>query len=98
MSNTERVTVTLPAEWLDKIDRLERNRSRFIEKAVRHELDRRLRDALLQSVRSPHPDTTALVGDSQADGTSDLPDDEGLVDSFGGTEVRWIEGQGWRKE
>lgn len=98
MPTTERVTVTLSAELLDEIDRLERNRSRFIAEAVQHELARRRRDALLQSVRSPHPETTEFVDTALAGWTSDLPDDEGLVDPAGGTAVRWIEGQGWVRE
>jgi post-segregation antitoxin (ccd killing protein) len=98
MPGAERVTVTLPAELLEEIDRLERNRSRFISEAVRHELDRRRREALLQSVRSPHSETAELVDTGLADWTSDLPEDEGLVDSSAGTAVRWIEGQGWTRE
>jgi len=98
MAKAERVTVTLSAELLEEIDRLERNRSRFIAEAVQHELDRRRRDALLQSISSPHPETTELVDSGLADWTSDLPDDEGLVDLSAGTPVRWIEGQGWVKE
>jgi metal-responsive CopG/Arc/MetJ family transcriptional regulator len=34
MATTERVTVTLPAELVESIDRYERNRSRFIAEAV----------------------------------------------------------------
>ena len=41
MSAMERVTVTLPAELVEKIDQLERNRSRFIAEAVEHELAQR---------------------------------------------------------
>ncbi len=98
MATTERVTVTLSAELLDEIDRLERNRSRFIAEAVQHELARRRRDALLESISSPHPESTELVDAGLADWTSDLPDDEGLVDPKGGTAVRWIDGQGWVRE
>lgn len=95
---TQRVTVTLSPELLDQIDRLERNRSRFIAEAVQHELARRRRDALLRSVGSPHPETKELVDTGLGDWTSDLPDEGGLVDPSGGTAVRWIEGQGWVKE
>ena len=38
MSVTERVTVTLAAELVEAIDRMERNRSRFIAEAVAREL------------------------------------------------------------
>jgi predicted transcriptional regulator len=98
MANAERVTVTLSAELLKEIDRLERNRSRFIAEAVQHELDRRRRDALLQSISSPHHETTELVDAGLGDWTSDLPSDEGLVDLSAGIGVRWIEGQGGVRE
>jgi len=94
----ERVTVTLPADLVEKIDQLERNRSRFIAEAVEHELAQRRRDALAQSVNSPHPETTDLVDIGLSDWIGDLPGDETLVDAGAGTPVRWIEGRGWTKE
>jgi len=98
MAPTERVTVTLAGELLDEIDRLERNRSRFIATAVQGELARRRREALLQSVSSPHAETAELVNTDLTDWTADVPDDEGLVDPAGGTAVRWTEGRGWVKD
>ena len=98
MSTTERVTVTLSAELVEGIDRLERNRSRFIAEAIEHELARRRREALLSSVRSPHPETADLADTGLGDWTAELPDEEGLVDVSGGTAVRWVEGEGWVKE
>jgi hypothetical protein len=98
MALAERVTVTLSAELVEGIDRVERNRSRFIAEAVAHELARRRREALLNSVRSPHPETVDLADAGLGDWTAELPDDEGLVDAAGGTAVRWIEGRGWVKE
>ena len=98
MPAMERVTVTLPADLVEKIDQLERNRSRFIVEAVEHELAQRRRDALLQSVQNPHPETTELVDVTLNAWVSDLPSDETLVDASAGTPVRWIEGQGWTKE
>ena len=91
----ERVTVTLPADLLDEVDQVERNRSRFIAEAVRHELTRRRRETLMDSVWSPHSETTQLVDAGLSDWTSDLPDDEGLLDPSQGTAVRWVEGKGW---
>ena len=93
---SERVTITLPADLLQEVDQLERNRSRFIAEAVQHEVARRRRAALMESVGSPHPETTQLIDTGLADW--DLPDDESLVDPSGGTAVRWVEGQGWIKE
>lgn len=97
MATTERVTVTLSAELVEGIDRLERNRSRFIAEAVERELFRRRHDALLRSVHSPHPETTAFVDTGLAD-WADLASDEGLVDPTAGTPVRWTEGHGWVKK
>jgi hypothetical protein len=98
MRITERVTVTLSAELVGRIDRLERNRSRFIAKAVEHELARRRRSALLSSVHNPHPETADVADAELGEWTADLPDDERLVDVTGGTAVLWVEGQGWVKE
>lgn len=98
MAPSERVTITLPADLLQAVDQLERNRSRFIAEAVRHEVSRRRRAALMESVRCPHPETTQLVDAGLADWTTEMPDDEGLLDASGGTAVRWVEGQGWIRE
>jgi hypothetical protein len=98
MSMTDRVTVTLSAELVKGIDRLERNRSRFIAEAVEHELARRRRESLLSSVSNPHPETADVANAGLGDWTADLPDEEGLVDVAEGTAVRWVEGQGWLKE
>ena len=94
----ERVTVTLPAEMVRDIDRLEKNRSKFVLEAVSHELSRRRRENLRRSLRSPHPETAVLAEagfDEWADG---LPDEAAtdLVDMTAGTPVRWIPGEGWR--
>ncbi|MGQ0734377.1 MAG: CopG family ribbon-helix-helix protein [Acidobacteriota bacterium] len=98
MGTTERVTVTLPAGLLERIDRLERNRSRFIARAVEKELARRRREALLTSVRDPHPETADLADAGLGDWATDLPEDNGTVDVSRGTAVRWIEGRGWVQE
>jgi Predicted transcriptional regulators containing the CopG/Arc/MetJ DNA-binding domain and a metal-binding domain len=98
MSAIERVTITLSAELVEGIDRLERNRSRFIAEAVEHELARRRREALLSSVDHPHSETLEMADSGLGDWTAELPEDEGLVDHNGGTAVRWVEGQGWVKE
>lgn len=95
MSTLERVTVTLSTELVEGIDRLARNRSRFIAEAVQRELARRRREALLSSVRSPHPETVEVADTTLGDWTGDLPNDEELVDVTGGTAVHWVEGQGW---
>jgi hypothetical protein len=99
MSSTERVTVTLPVELLQGIDRYEHNRSRFIADAVQNELVRRKRDGLLSSLQNPHPDATQLIDMGLAEWNASSPaGDEGLVDPSAGKSVRWVEGQGWVEE
>lgn len=99
MATSERVTVTLPAELLEGIDRLERNRSRFITKAVEHELIRRRRDGLLRSLQSPHPEAAELAEMGLEDWAATLPaDDQGLLDITAGKPVHWVEGEGWVEE
>jgi predicted transcriptional regulator len=96
MATTERVTVTLPVELVERIDGFERNRSRFIAEAVEHELVRRRRDGLLRSLKNPHPEAAELAETGLADWGASLPEgDEGLVDVNAGRPVRWIKGQGW---
>jgi hypothetical protein len=99
VATTERVTVTLPVEMVESIDRFERNRSRFIAEAVEHELVRRRREGLLRSLKNPHAEAIELAETGLADWGASLPEgDEGLVDANGGKPVRWVEGQGWVEE
>lgn len=97
MSAVERVTVTLPKELVRSIDHFERNRSRFIAEAVKHELQRRHREGLRRSLRTPHPESSELADVGLSDWADNLPDEEGeaLVDSTAGKSVRWISGKGW---
>ena len=96
MPPDERVTVTLSADLVRYIDRLEPNRSRFIAEAVEHEIRRRSRDALLHSLGNPHPESKLLANADLRDWASGLPiETESLVDVTAGTAVRWAEGQGW---
>lgn len=99
MATTERVTVTLPIDLVEGIDRYERNRSRFITQAVERELVRRRREGLLRSLASPHPEAAELAETGLADWGASLPaDDEGLVDELDGKPVRWAPGLGWIEE
>lgn len=96
MPTHARVTVTLPAEVVRDIDRLEKNRSKFVLEAVRHELRRRRREDLRRSLRSPHPESEELAEagfDEWAKGLSG--EDADLVDVKAGTPVRWVAGKGW---
>jgi hypothetical protein len=93
----ERVTVTLPTEVVEDIDRRERNRSRFVLDAVRRELKRRQREELRRSLENAHPETSALAEAGFADWAARLPDEESsdLVDARAGRSVHWVPGRGW---
>ncbi|HUG52840.1 MAG TPA: ribbon-helix-helix domain-containing protein [Vicinamibacteria bacterium] len=97
MPPNERVTVTLPAELVRDIDRIEKNRSKFVLEAVRHELKRRRRQDLQRSLRSPHPESEHLAEAGFGDWASGLPEEDAadLVDMKAGTPVRWVPGEGW---
>ena len=96
MGATARVTITLPTELVERIDRLEVNRSRFVTEAVARELARRRRAGLLRSLKSPHPEAAELAEAGLAEWGASLPaEDERLVDPSAGKPVRWVKGRGW---
>jgi hypothetical protein len=90
-----RITISLPAQLLEGIDRFERNRSRFIGAAVAHELERRRREGLLRSLANPHPETSEIAKARLSDWGASHPEDEELVDLAQGLAVSWVEGKGW---
>ncbi len=94
---TERVTVTLPVEMLEEIDRSERNRSRFVLEAVRREIQRRRREDLRRSLCEPHAETSELADAGFEDwaGGASRPEAEDLVDPGGGRAIRWDAEHGW---
>ena len=96
MKRTARITITLPDELVQDIDRRERNRSKFILAAVEHELESRRRQELLASVANPHPQSEE-VAEAGLGAWSDLasPGDEDLLDPNAGTTVRWSRNEGW---
>jgi hypothetical protein len=98
MAATERVTVTLPVELVASIDRLERNRSRFVTEAVERELVRRRREGLHRSLERPHPEAGELAEVGFAEWGASLPEEDELIDPSTGTAVRWVEGEGWQEE
>ena len=97
MPTNERVTVTLPAEVVRDVDRLEKNRSKFVLEAVRHELKRRRREGLQRSLNAPHPEIEQLAEAGFDEWAGALPDEDAadLVDMNAGTPVRWVPGEGW---
>ncbi len=99
MSNTARVTVTLPIELVATIDRLESNRSRFIAIAVEQAIARRGHEAFLESIANPHPASIELASQGLADWASAArAEDADIVDPATGTRVQWVEGEGWIEE
>lgn len=89
--------MTLPAPLVEQIDRVERNRSRFVLEAVQHELERRRREQLLLSLENPHPETADLEATGLEDWFANLPEEEDdLVLPGAGTPLLWVPGEGWR--
>ena len=91
-----RVTVTLPDEVVEEIDRHEANRSRFVLEATLEALERREEEELRRSLDNPHPESEELarVGESDWFGLAD-DEDRDLLDPAAGTRVRWVPGSGW---
>ena len=91
-----RVTVTLPDEVVEEIDRHEPNRSRFVLEATLDALERRQQEELRRSLENPHPDSEELarVGESEWFALAGDEDCE-LLDPGAGTRVKWVPGTGW---
>ena len=92
---TERVTITMPREFVKEIDRMTKNRSRFIVEAVRHEIERQHREELRLSLKSPHGESEQVADLGMNDWCAGLPDDPDLVDPSSGRAVRWRKDEGW---
>ena len=93
-----RVTVTLPDEVIKEIDRWEANRSRFMLEASEREIERRRRQELRRSLKSPHPESERVAEAGLAEwGSAWGPEDGDLVDASTGTPVRWTPDSGWNE-
>ncbi len=91
-----RVTVTLPDEIVDEIDRREVNRSRFVTEAARRELELRRYQELQRSISNPHPEGGRVAEMGVEDwGRGSGVDDESLIDIAAGCAVLWVPGTGW---
>lgn len=94
-----RITITLPEALVARIDRLERNRSRFIADAVERELRRRLRAELRRSLDAPHPESRDLAEKGLEAYRHALPvEPADLVAEEAGVRVAWRDGEGWSTE
>ena len=93
---SERMTVTLPDEMIQEIDGHERNRSRFVQRAVARELQRLRLEKLQQSLDNPHTDSQ-VVAESGFSEWADLgaDGDQELLDTAAGKKVRWDSDRGW---
>jgi hypothetical protein len=100
MPDIQRVTVSLPRDLLKDIDRIEKNRSKFVAAAVRREIEHHRREALRRSLQNPHPESAELAEQGLADWSGGLPEEDAdaLVDSSVGRSVRWEPGSGWVEE
>lgn len=97
MPTTERVTVTLPGEVVREIDRMEKNRSRFVLQAVEHEIERRRREELRRSLENPHSESEEVAEVGFDEWARGLQDEQAadLIDLSAGKPVRWVPGEGW---
>ncbi len=93
------VTVTLPEELVQAMDRQGVDRAQFVAEAVRHELEHKRREELRRSLYAPHPESAEHEPLGIAEWAEKLPKEEAgdLVDLAGGQPVEWIPGEGWRK-
>jgi hypothetical protein len=94
--SVRRVTVTLPDDVVDEIDRWEKNRSSFVLTAALRELELRRRRELERSLSNPHPEAGRVAEQGIEDWSVALPDEDAdLLDPSAGKPVRWVEGLGW---
>ena len=93
--STERITITMPTDVLNEVDRMTNNRSRFILDAVRHELLHRRREELRLSLSNPHTEASQVADLGLNEWCAGLPDDSNLVNPGAGRSVRWRAGEGW---
>ena len=90
------LTVTLPDELVDEIDRWEKNRSKFLLEASLRELSSRRREELERSLDAPHSESAWVAEQGLGEwGSAAEVDDEDLLDPAAACGVRWRDGEGW---
>lgn len=100
MGAAERITITLPQKLVQDIDRITRNRSRFVLEAIIGEFERRRRDALHTSLSDPHTESRQVEEEGFDDWLAALAHEDGLelIDSKAAQPIRWVKGKGWLKK
>lgn len=94
----ERATVTIPAELVAGIDRIEIKRSRFICEAVRHEPQRRQCREPLHSLEDHHPHRALHIAPGLTAWAEALPAEvSDLPDPAAGVAVCWTHAHGWQE-
>jgi len=92
----KRVTVTLPHDVVEEIDRWEKNRSKFVLEASLRELALRRREELERSLTNPHIESEWVAEQGmEAWGSAADVDDEDLLEPTAARGVRWRENEGW---
>lgn len=95
---SQRITVSLPSGLLKGIDKRSKNRSEFMQRAVRHEFERELTEKLNQSLNSPHPKSISLEEEGVVEWLESLPDEAAdLGDPSKGKTIHWSQDMGWDK-
>lgn len=98
MASSERITVTLPSNLLHGIDARSRNRSSYVQKALRHEFERESQLKLKESLDSPHPATGSFEDSEYQAWFNSIPaEDTDFIDREAGVSVRWVAGSGWEE-
>jgi hypothetical protein len=96
---SERVTISLPEEMVQEIDGRERNRSRFVQRAIAGELERLRQQELQRSLDNPHTDSEVVAETGFSEWADQAAaDDQELLDASSGKEIRWDADRGWIKE
>lgn len=95
----QRISVSLPEELVNEIDRSAPDRDSFVAEAVKHELTRRQKDGLQASLEYPHAKTLLVAEAPLCEWPEGVPADEwsDVLDEDSGEEIRWVEGKGWQR-
>jgi len=64
--------------------------------AIKAKLAERWRQAFLESLSNPHPESRVIAEEGFSDWVASLPEEDGdLCDPDAGQDIHWVEGEGW---